>query len=174
MRAARLEGRYGVESASAPERRTTGGGHWLTSTPRAGATGQPVPRLTGGGKVLPVFSSEEEAAEALHDDPGGGRRIEAVDAGELLSILSGPSCRGVEVVMLDPIPDVPEEVSVGLVGEDARRFARHLARRLVEEVARRWRTRATREPEPARMGRGRCSTCCGRGWTRPVMPESPF
>ena len=58
----------------------------------------------------------------------GDLRIGAVDAGELLSILLGPSCAGVGTVALDPIPGIPEEVSARLLGVGAGRFALRLAR----------------------------------------------
>ena len=97
---------------------------------------RPVPRLAGGGRTLQVFGIEEEAAEFLPlQYAGEDWRVGAVDAGELLSILSGPSCAGVETVTLDPIPGVPDRMSDLLVGVGAGRFSWHLVRRLMGEVA---------------------------------------
>lgn len=117
--------------------RVVGGGlYWLISHSGHDSTGTPAPRLSCDGSVLPVFSSREEAAEfpCLQHLPGDWR-IRVVGPGELLSILLGPSCAGVEAVALDPIPGVPEEVSALLVCVGARRFAVHLARRRMGEFS---------------------------------------
>ncbi len=125
-------GRAGVD----PDGRFTDGHYWLISHAGHGSTAPPVPRLTGGGSVLPVFSSGEEAAEFLRlRGDAGGWWVGAVGAGDLLAILLGSRCADVETVTLDPIPGVSETVSAHLVGVCADRFARHLSRRRIVRVA---------------------------------------
>ena len=76
-----------------------------------------------GGRVLPVFSFEEEAEMFLY--LGGfsadGWRARATSAGELVSVLYGP-CTDVRSVALDPLPGMLEEGTVGLVTLIRRRF----------------------------------------------------
>ena len=110
--------------------------YWLISHPGHDPAAMAVPRLAGGGRILPVFSSREEATEFLRlQNLPGCWRIEAADAGGLLSVLLGPYGAGVEIVTLDPIPGVSEAVSAHLVGVDVWRFTRQLARRRVGELA---------------------------------------
>lgn len=121
--------------AAGPGGRTGDEGYWLISSP-GDVAGTPVPMLTGGGRVLPVFGSREEAAEfLLPGGAGGGWRAEVADPAGLLSVLSGPSCAGVETVTLDPIPGISDGASARLVGVGVGRFAWQLVRRPTGEVA---------------------------------------
>ena len=66
-------------------------------------------------ETLPVFSSEEEAKRILRfGGMTGGWRVRESDAGELVSVLSGP-CAGVKKVALDPSPEMVVEGKVRLV-----------------------------------------------------------
>ena len=73
--------------------------------------------------MLPVFSFEEEAEMFLH--LGGyadsGWRARESCAGELVSVLLGP-CTDVGGVALDPLPEMLEDGTLGLVGVGRRRF----------------------------------------------------
>jgi hypothetical protein len=84
-------------------------------------------RAAGTSRVLPVFSFEEEAEMFLH--LGGyadsGWRARESSAGELVSVLCGP-CIDVEGVALDPLPQMLEDGTIGLVEVGRRRFVRQL------------------------------------------------
>lgn len=74
------------------------------------------------GEALPVFSHREEAEMFLWlggVDDGWHARESA--AGELISILYG-LCSGVKKVVLDPLPQMLEEKTVGLVSLSRKRF----------------------------------------------------
>ena len=78
-------------------------------------------------KVLPVFSFEEEAEMFLHlggYEDSGWRARESC-AGELISVLLGP-CLDVEGVALDPLPEMLEDGTIGLVEVGRRRFVGQL------------------------------------------------
>ena len=79
--------------------------------------------LTGGEKALPVFSHEEEAEMFLRLWGVGfdGWQVRESTAGELISVLYGP-CAGVERVVLDPLPEMIVERTVGLVSLSRERF----------------------------------------------------
>jgi hypothetical protein len=79
--------------------------------------------LTGGEKALPVFSHEEEAEMFLRLWEVGfdGWQVRESTAGELISVLYGP-CAGVERVVLDPLPEMIVERTVGLVSLSRERF----------------------------------------------------
>lgn len=81
-----------------------------------------------GGKVLPIFSSREEAELFLGARSRRDYRAREVWAGELLSLLSGSAysagpCGGVEKVALDPAPDSLGGASAGM---DRQCFMEHL------------------------------------------------
>jgi hypothetical protein len=84
-------------------------------------------RAAGTSRVLPVFSFEEEAEMFLH--LGGyvdsGWRARESSAGELVSVLCGP-CIDVEGVALDPLPEMLEDGTIGLVEVGRRRFVGQL------------------------------------------------
>lgn len=77
-------------------------------------------RLSGGESVLPVFSSEEDAASFIRSGTGVWR-ARRIGAGELVSVLSGP-CGDVEYVALDPWPKITPEAALGLVGVSRESF----------------------------------------------------
>jgi hypothetical protein len=88
---------------------------------------EPLCVRTGLSNVLPVFSFEEEAEMFLH--LGGyadsGWRARESCAGELVSMLLGP-CVDVEGVALDPLPEMLEDGTIGLVEVGRRRFVEQL------------------------------------------------
>jgi hypothetical protein len=88
---------------------------------------EPLCVRAGTSKVLPVFSFEEEAEMFLH--LGGyadsGWRARESCAGELVSMLLGP-CVDVEGVALDPLPEMLEDGTIGLVEVGRRRFVEQL------------------------------------------------
>jgi hypothetical protein len=88
-----------------------------------------------GGEALAVFGHEEEAEMYLGLwAPGDGWRAREVGAGELASLLRGPSWPGARRVALDPLPGALAGALAGaaafnlLVGMDRDRFAERLAR----------------------------------------------
>lgn len=77
-------------------------------------------RVLGGGEVvLPVFSSEGDAAGFAGRCGETGWRARRTGAGELISVLFGP-CRGCGVVALDPPSDlqVEEALRVSCIGRE--------------------------------------------------------
>ena len=97
-------------------------------------TGEP-----GGEEVLPVFSHEEEAEMFLRLRRVGfeGWQARESTAGELISVLYGP-CAGVKCVVLDPLPEMVAQRTVGLVSLSRERF--------VDLALSRERTSTRREP----------------------------
>ena len=81
----------------------------------------------GLSKVLPVFSFEEEAEMFLHlgGYESSGWRVRESCPGELVSVLVGP-CQDVEGVALDPLPEMLEDGTIGLVEVGRRRFVGQL------------------------------------------------
>jgi len=77
----------------------------------------------GTSRMLPIFSYEEEAQMFLHlgGYEGSGWRARESCAGELASVLLGP-CADVEGVALDPLPEMLEDGTIGLVWVGRRRF----------------------------------------------------
>ena len=75
-----------------------------------------------GGEILLVFGYEEEAEMFLWLEVSShGWRTRESSAGELISVLYGP-CKGVEKVVLDPLPQLLAEKTVGLVSMERERF----------------------------------------------------
>jgi hypothetical protein len=75
-----------------------------------------------GGETLPVFGYDEEAEMFLWLEVSShGWRTRESSAGELISVLYGP-CKGVEKVVLDPLPQLLAEKTVGLVSMERERF----------------------------------------------------
>jgi hypothetical protein len=84
-----------------------------------------------GGEALAVFGHEEEAEMYLGLwAPGDGWRAREIGAGELASVLRGPSWPGARRVALDPLPGALAGATGFnlLVGMDRDRFAQRLAR----------------------------------------------
>jgi len=79
-------------------------------------------RLPGGEEALVVFGYEEEAELFLWLEVANqGWRTRESSAGELISVLYG-LCNGVEKVVLDPLPRLLAEKTVGLVSMERERF----------------------------------------------------
>jgi hypothetical protein len=91
---------------------------------------EPLCVRAGLSKVLPVFSFEEEAEMFLHlgGYESSGWRARESCAGELVSVLLGP-CVDVEGVALDPLPEMLEEGTIGLVEVGRRSFVGQLLER---------------------------------------------
>jgi len=85
-----------------------------------------------GGEALAVFGHEQEAEMYLGLwAPGGGWRAREIGAGELASLLRGPSWPGARGVALDPLPGTlagAAAFDLPLVGMDRDRFAQRLER----------------------------------------------
>ena len=91
---------------------------------------EPLCVRAGLWKVLPVFSFEEEAQMFLHlggYEESGWRARESC-TGELVSVLLGP-CLDVEGVALDPLTEMLEDGTIGLVAVGRRRFVGQLLHR---------------------------------------------
>ena len=112
---------------------------WLIARDAAAGRSEPPrePLLVddeGGGRVgeaLAVFGHEEEAEMYLGLwAPGDGWRAREVGAGELASLLRGPSWPGARRVALDPLPGALAGAAAFnlFVGMERDRFAERLAR----------------------------------------------
>jgi hypothetical protein len=91
---------------------------------------EPLCVQAGAARVLPVFSFEEEAEMFLRlgDYDGGDWLARESSVGELVSVLLGP-CKDVEGVALDPLPEMLEDGTIGLVEVGRRRFVGQLLER---------------------------------------------
>ena len=80
------------------------------------------------GRVLPVFSFEEEAEMflCLGGRDGDGWRARGTSVGELVSVLFGP-CADAGSVALDPLPEMLDDGMAGLVEVGRERFLERLA-----------------------------------------------
>jgi hypothetical protein len=113
-------------TAEQPLRRAPGryrsSAYWLIATNENGPLEVLTTGLTGGEEALPVFSYEEEAELFLW--LGGVRedwQARETTAGELTSLLYG-LCLRVKKVALDPLPEMLDEKTVGLVSLNRERF----------------------------------------------------
>src|SRR5215203_3578642 len=116
-------------SGSTPTTTTTTTTRWMVAREGEGRL-EPLCVRAGLWKVLPVFSFEEEAQMFLHlggYEQSGWRARESC-AGELVSVLMGP-CTDVEGVALDPLPQMLEDGTIGLVEVGRRRFVGQLLHR---------------------------------------------
>jgi hypothetical protein len=117
--------------AAAPNLTTV---YWLIENPEAGRTEKLTVRIDPSREALPVFSFLEEAEMFLK--LGGleerGWRVVESTAGELVSRLSGYRRAGIELVALDPLPEMMGPAlgtTISLVTLSLRGFAgRHTAR----------------------------------------------
>ena len=108
--------------------------YWLIENPEAGRTEKLTVRIDPGREALPVFSFPEEAEMFLK--LGGleerGWRIVEVTARELVSRLAGYRRAGIDLVALDPLPEMMGatfDPTIALVTLSLRGFARrHTAR----------------------------------------------
>ena len=116
-----------------------GSAYWLVARNENGRVDVLAIGLAAGEEALPVFSHEEEAEMFLRLRRVGfeGWQARESTAGELISVLYGP-CAGVKRVVLDPLPEMIAEWTVGLVSLSRERF--------VDLVLSRERTLARREP----------------------------
>ena len=109
---------------SEPPRRSPGTTtRWLIARDGNGRLEPLCVRAAGTSRMLPVFSFEEEAQMFLHlgGYESSGWRARESCAGELVSVLLGP-CIDVEGVALDPLPEMLEDGTIGLVWVGRRRF----------------------------------------------------
>jgi hypothetical protein len=82
--------------------------------------------LAEGETTLPVFSFEEEAQMYLGFEASGNCwRVRETRAGELVSVLLG-LCAHVGHVILDPLPQMVTDETVGLLSLDRKSFVRDL------------------------------------------------
>jgi hypothetical protein len=84
--------------------------------------------LADGRRVLPVFSSEEEAALYLRNAIRGSWQLRPTRAGELVSVLCS-LCSTIDLAALDPISDVENDDVNALVSLGRERFVDVLLRR---------------------------------------------
>ena len=115
--------------------------YWLIENLGAGQPEGLTVRVDAGREALPVFSFPEEAEMFLR--LGGleerGWRIVACTAGELLSRLPGYRRVGIELVALDPLPEMmcpALDTTIALVTLSLRAFARRHTARPMERLAR--------------------------------------
>ena len=115
--------RWETKSPSGPTPTT----RWMVARDGEGRLEPLCVRAAGTSWVLPIFSFEEEAEMFVH--LGGyadsGWRARESCAGELVSLLCG-SCIGVEGVALDPLPEMLEDGTIGLVEVERGRFVGQL------------------------------------------------
>ncbi len=103
--------------------RQPGSAYWLLVRNENGPLEVLITGHTAGEEALPVFSYEEEAEMFLWLGQGGfdGWHARESTAGELTSILYG-LCASVKKVALDPLPEMFDEKTVGLVSLKRERF----------------------------------------------------
>jgi len=116
-----------------------GSAYWLVARNENGRVDVLAIGLAAGEEALPVFSHEEEAEMFLRLRRVGfeGWQARESTAGELISVLYGP-CAGVKCVVLDPLPEMVAQRTVGLVSLSRERF--------VDLALSRERTSTRREP----------------------------
>ena len=114
--------------------------YWLIENPEAGRTEELTVRIDARREALPIFSFPEEAEMFLK--LGGleerGWRIVESTAGELVSRLPGYRRAGIELVALDPLPEMMGpalDTTIALVPLGQRGFARRLTARPKEQLA---------------------------------------
>ena len=115
--------------------------YWLIENPEAGRTEGLTIRIDPRRGSLPVFSFPEEAEMLLK--PGGleerGWRIVESTAGEPVSRLPRYRRAGIELVTLDPLPEMMDpalDTTIALVTLSLRGFARRHTARPNEQLAR--------------------------------------
>jgi hypothetical protein len=108
--------------------------YWLIENPEAGRTEKLTVRIDPRKEALPIFSLPEEAEMFLK--LGGleerGWRVVEITAGELVSRMAGYRRAGIDLVALDPLPEMMGPAlgtTISLVTLSLRGFARrHTAR----------------------------------------------
>ena len=115
--------------------------YWLIENAEAGRPGELTVRIDAGRVALPVFSYPEEAEMFLR--LGGleerGWRIVESTAGDLVSRLPGYRRAGIDLVALDPLPEMVGsalDTTIALVTLSLRGFARRHTFRPTEQLAR--------------------------------------
>ena len=115
--------------------------YWLIENRGTGRPGELTVRIDASREALPVFSYPEEAEMFLR--LGGleerGWRIAERTAGELVSRLSGYRRAGIDLVALDPLPEMMGsalDTTIALVTLSLRGFARRHTARPREQLAR--------------------------------------
>ena len=115
--------------------------YWLIENPGAGRPGKLTVRIDASREALPVFSYPEEAEMFLR--LGGleerGWRIAESTAGELVSRLPGYRRAGIDLIALDPLPEMMGsalDTTITLVTLSLRGFARRHTARPREQLAR--------------------------------------
>jgi hypothetical protein len=115
--------------------------YWLIENAQAGRPGELTLRIDASREALPVFSYPEEAEMFLR--LGGleerGWRIAESTAGELVSRLPGYRRAGIDLIALDPLPEMMGsalDTTIALVTLSLRGFARRHTARQREQLAR--------------------------------------
>jgi hypothetical protein len=78
-----------------------------------------------GQETIPIFSIREEAEMYMRYEVRGSLWVRKTSAGELFSLLFGPYS-GVEMVALDPLPEICDEGMTPLVSVRSKDFALRL------------------------------------------------
>lgn len=78
-----------------------------------------------GQETIPIFSFPEEAELYIRFETWHGWSVRETSTGELASLLSGPYS-GVEMVALDPLPEICDEGMTYLVSVRSKDFVRRL------------------------------------------------
>ena len=112
------EQRWGEQTS----RKSSGSSYWLIAKNENGRIEVSNVRLPGGEEAQAVFGYEEEAELFLCLEVSShGWRTRKSSAGELISVLYGLR-NGVEKVVLDPLPRMLAEKTVGPVSMERERF----------------------------------------------------
>lgn len=100
--------------------------YWLITKHSRGHMSVFTTRLQGGERALPVFGHSEEASDfLLFAGLEGGWEIRETSIGELLSLLYC-ICKGVQRVLLDPLPGIDLSLLWDLVDMRRQRFVEFL------------------------------------------------
>jgi hypothetical protein len=109
-------------SAEQTPRKSSGPSFWLIAKTENGRIEACTVNLPDGEEALAVFGHAEEAEMFLQLEVSNrGWRIRESSAGEVVSVLYGP-CKGIDNVVLDPLPRMLAERTVGLVSMRRERF----------------------------------------------------
>jgi len=114
--------------------------YWLIENPEAGRPGELTVRIDTSTEALPVFSYPEEAEMFLRlgSLEERGWRVVAYTAGELVSRLPEYRRAGIDLVALDPLPEMMGsafDTTIALVTLSLRGFARRHTARPKERLA---------------------------------------
>lgn len=114
--------------------------YWLIENPGSGRSGVFTVCIDAESEALPVFSYPEEAEMFLKLDglEEGGWRIAESTAGDLISRLSEYHREGIELVALDPLPEMMGPVfgtTIALVTLSLHGFAQRHVERSEQELA---------------------------------------